>query len=192
MNVLAVIAHDRKKSLNRFLFESIIKHLTQQGHSVDILDLYQRQNDIPFYVQPTEGSSITGKTLSDFPFFQEHKNRFMAADTLVIVAPVYWYSSPGILKSWFDLITNFAWKYETPHSLNAKALHHIKRALVVTTMAMPWFFKVFLTRNTIKNHYKSIFNFIDIKNYTIYEITNVTNISPKKVSSHLNKILKLL
>ncbi len=191
MKVLAVLANDKKKSLNRFLFDNIVQYLSTQQNTVDVLDLYQRQKDIPFYVQPKAEKSITNKTLNDYPFFQEHKERFMAADMLVIVAPIYWSSVPGILKSWFDLITNFAWKYQGTISTQ-KPLHHIKKVIMVTTMGIPWWYKVFVTRNAISRQFQEIFKFIGIKDYTIYEITSVDKLNEETVQSHLQKIFQKL
>lgn len=187
MKVLAVLANDKKKSLNRFLFENITTHLTNKNYSVDVLDLYQRQKDIPFYVQPKAGPSVTDSALADFPFFQEHKKRFLAADMLIIVAPIYWYSVPGILKSWFELISNFAWK--DAGNMHEKPLHNIKKAIMVTTMSMPWWYKVFITRNAIARQFQEIFKFIGIKDYSIYEITSVNKLDEPAVQAHLQKIL---
>jgi putative NADPH-quinone reductase len=190
MKVLAILANDKKKSLNRFLFEKIISDLKHKNITVDILDLYQRQGDIPFYVQPNRGDSITEEELADYPFFQEHKERFLAADMLLVVAPVYWYSVPGILKCWFDLITNFAWKYTG--SMQAWPLHNIKKAVVITTMDIPWWYKVFITHNVIARQFREIFKFIGIKKVIIYEITSVHKLDQAIVSTHLQKILQKL
>jgi putative NADPH-quinone reductase len=191
MRVLTILANDKKKSLNRFLFDNIVIYLSNNKHNVDTLDLYQRQRDVPFYVQPKSGISITEQNLFDFPFFQEHKERFMAADMLVIITPIYWYSVPGILKSWFDLITNFAWKDQGTLSY-PQPLHHITKAVVVATMGMPWWYKVLVTRNVVARQFREIFKFIGIKNYTIYEISNVHKLTEAKAQAHLQKILQKL
>lgn len=190
MKVLAVLANDKKKSLNRYLFENIIQHLSLQNYTVDVLDLYQHQNDIPFYVQPKAEASITNQSLSSYPFFQEHQARIMAADVLVIVTPIYWYTVPGILKSWLDLITGFAWKYTGKK--HAQPLHHIKKVVLVSTMGMPWFYKVFFLRNAVARHLREIFNFMGIKNCIIYEITSVYKLSQHAAQKHLQKILQHL
>jgi len=118
MRVYAILAHDKKDSLNCHLFSQTIKYLELKEIEVDPLNLYDYEKDIPFY-------SHDKKNLEKNSFFKENKKRFMLADRLVIVHPIYWYSVPGILKTWMDLITNFAWKYEgKPY---AKALHKIKK-----------------------------------------------------------------
>lgn len=35
----------------------------------------------------------------------------LEADTVVWLAPVYWYSVPGLLKHWFDTVLTFGWAY---------------------------------------------------------------------------------
>lgn len=190
MHILAVLANDKKKSLNRYMLETITSHLTSQGHTVDVLDLYTHCHEIPFYVQPKPENSITQSTLEDSPFFQDHKKRFMAADMLVIVAPIYWYSVPGILKTWLDLITNFAWKYKGQRY--ATAHHTIKKVVLVTTMAMPWIHKTIVLGNAIKRHLREIFRFIAIPSIVIHEITSVYKKTPQQVQKHLSSILNSL
>lgn len=188
MKVLAVLANDKKKSLNRTIFERVIQHCREQTWDVDHLDLYEHAHEIPFYVQPKAEASITGKTLQDSPFFQQHQERIMQAHMLIIVAPIYWYSVPGILKSWLDLITNFAWKYRGKRYAEPK--HTIKKVLVVTTMSMPWFYKVCILRNAIKRHIREIFRFIGVPECDVYEITSVYKQKPQDIEQHMTNIIK--
>jgi glutathione-regulated potassium-efflux system ancillary protein KefG len=49
-------------------------------------------------------------------------------ERIVIQHPLYWYSTPAIIKEWFDTVLQYGWAY----GKNARALHG-KSATIVTT-----------------------------------------------------------
>jgi NAD(P)H dehydrogenase (quinone) len=179
MRVLAVLAHPNKHSLNAHLFNAAIEQLKKHGAIVDVLNLYEHAHRIPFYDRTTIHTN---------EFFLENKERFMAADRLLIVHPVWWYSVPGILKSWLDLITNFAWKYKGG-STHAQALHNIKKALVINTAGMSNFVRWFCTRNSATAQVKQTFKFIDLTNAIFYEIGSTDSLTPELIKKHTEKIM---
>lgn len=178
--VLAILAHPNKDSLNGRFFYSTVQHLQQQGITVDVLDLYQHADRIPFY--------ISQKQLDENDFFKENRELFMAADRLFIVYPVYWYAVPGILKCWIDLITNYAWKYQGDRY--AKPLHKIEKALVVNTASMSNWAKWLYTRNSASEMLKETFKWMGIKNYDFYEVGSTSKLTTAKIDAHLAKIAK--
>lgn len=185
MRIYAVLAHPNKESLSGHLFYNTVDHLIKQNVTVDILDLYQQADRIPFYVPPT---TIKHSSDSRFDFYFENKERFMVADRLFIVYPVYWYATPGILKCWLDLITNYAWRYQKGHC--GIPLHHIKKALVINSASMPNWYRWLCTQNSATEMMKQSFKFLGINNYHFYEIGNTKKITPDQVNKHLTKILK--
>lgn len=42
---------------------------------------------------------------------QAEQQALLAADLVVWLAPVYWYSVPGLLKHWFDTVLQHGWAY---------------------------------------------------------------------------------
>lgn len=188
MRVLAVLAHPKKDSLTGGIFYATVEHLTKQGAQVDVLDLYDRAQEIPFYV-PTPATSWTTKDqgLAQHPFYHENKERFMAADRLLIAYPVYWYAVPGIMKCWLDLITNYAWKFtKGPYGI---PLHPIKKALVVNSASMSNWFRWIRTRNSGSEMLKESFKFLGIPKYYFYEIGSTGSLTKHKVDEHIVKIL---
>lgn len=179
-HVYAILAHPNKDSLTGRLFYETVQHLKTQGVTVDVLDLYEHAGRIPFFISP--------KQLEENDFFKENRQRFMAADRLFIVYPVYWYAVPGILKCWLDLITNFAWKYEGKH--HAKALHNIQKALVVNTASISNWRKWLCTRNSASEMLKESFKWMSIKSYDFYEIGNTSQLTTTKINTHLANIAK--
>ena len=51
-----------------------------------------------------------------------------AADSVILQFPLYWYSSPALLKEWEDRVITAGWAYGGGHALRGKELK-----LVVTT-----------------------------------------------------------
>jgi putative NADPH-quinone reductase len=177
--VYAVLAHPKgKDSLNGHIFYAIVEQLKKQNIEVDVLDLYQQAHRIPFFSYDAVHTD----------FFKENKQRFMAADRLVVVYPVYWYSVPGILKCWLDLITNFAWKYEKfPH---AKPLHHITKAMVINSAGIPNWYRWLCTKNSASETLKQSFKFIGLPKTYFYEIGNAGKLKPEQIQKHVNTILQ--
>jgi NAD(P)H dehydrogenase (quinone) len=186
MRIYAIIAHPKKEGLNRTLFNAAINHLKEQGATVDVLDLYERVHDVPFYVPP---KTMTPGADKRFDFFYENKERYMAADRLFIVYPVYWYAVPGILKCWLDLITNFAWKFKT--STYALPLCTIKKTLVINTASMPNWYRWFCTRNSATEMMKQSFKFMGLKPYKFYEIGKADKLTEKDIAQHIVKVTSL-
>ena len=52
------------------------------------------------------------RTASGFDLDAE-QNALEAADEIVLLYPTYWYSTPGILKSWMDDVLTRGWAYGT-------------------------------------------------------------------------------
>jgi NAD(P)H dehydrogenase (quinone) len=182
MRVYAILAHDKNSSLNASIFNRIIENIKSKKIDVKVVNLYDYADKIPFFIHDKE-------KLESIPFFQETKENILTADRLLIVHPIYWYSVPGILKAWIDLITNYAYKYEK--GLYAKALHKIKKAMVVNTSMAPLFYRKYLTCNTATKQLKETLKFIGINNISFYEIGNVYKMDKQKFENHIENILKV-
>lgn len=183
MRIYAIVAHDRKDSLTQTIFHALVEQIAfKKDITVDILDLYDRAADIPFYYSDIE-------KLTSYPFFNENKERFMAADRLLIVFPVYWYSTPGILKCWMDLITKFAWTFE--QGFYAKPLHNIRKAMVINTTMSPSWYNKYILRNPVHNQLKQTFTWLGIFDQLFYEVGNTKKLTDKKLEEHLEQIFAL-
>ncbi len=184
MKIYAILANHDKNSLSSRIFYQVTNHLIQDGHQVDILDLYERKDEIPFYVGHRPDQI---PTLHSSAFFHENKERFLAADKLLIVYPIYWYSVPGILKCWFDLITTFAWKFQGKGK--PQPLHRIKNAFIINSSMESWWYRRFLTTNPSRRQISQTFDFIGIPNYHFYEIGSTHKLTQEQVTNHINAII---
>ncbi len=186
MRIYAIFAHDRHESLNGQIFFALVNQFKALGHDVDILDLYAREDEIPFYHH--ERAETPEGTFLNNPFFKENKQRFMAADRLLIVHPIYWYSLPGILKTWIDLITNYAWHYEG--GFYARGLHNIKKVFVVNTSNMPLWYRRSCTENPAMVQMRETFKFFGVPKIGFYQIGHVGALTEKTVNDHITRAMK--
>lgn len=125
MNVLWVYAHPEPCSLNASLRDAGIEQLEQQGHVVELSDLYAMgwkaeldhadHGDLPD--PPNEISRASKRayeagTLA--PEVRREQERLRWADTLVLQFPLWWYSMPAILKGWIDRVFTKGFAYGIP------------------------------------------------------------------------------
>jgi len=183
LKVLMVVAHDSKQSLTYSLYDAISEFLAPKNNLELLnLDLYEHAHEIPFYthdMQQLEASS----------FFQKNKGLIMQADRLILFFPVYWYSTPAILKAWIDLITHYAWQYKGGES--AQPLHHITKVLSINSSnaKQPWY--KFMVEHPVQRQISNTFKFMGMKSVKNYMICDVYAITPKLYTSHLETIKNL-
>ncbi len=181
--VLMVVAHDVKQSLTYSLYDAISEFLaTKNNLELLTLDLYDHAQEIPFYVHDMQ-------QLEASPFFQQNKELILQADRLILFFPVYWYSTPGIVKAWIDLITRYAWQYKGGEC--AEPLHHITKVLSINSSIakQPWY--KFLLEHPVQRQITDTFKFMGVKTVKNYMIYDVYAMTPKLYSSHLENIKKL-
>ena len=88
-NVLVLFAHpaQQQSRINRALAD-----VARQTEGITFVDLYAK-----------------------YPRFKididAEQDQLLAHDVLVLQFPVYWYSTPSILKEWQDLVLEFGWAY---------------------------------------------------------------------------------
>lgn len=110
MNVLLLFVHPlfEKSKVNRWMLESLPNSALLTVH-----DLYETYPD--FEVDITYEKAL----------LEKH-------DLIIWQHPMYWYSSPPLLKQWIDLVLEHGWAY----GKNGKALEGKKLLQVVTAGAI--------------------------------------------------------
>lgn len=189
MHVLAILAHPKKDATCSVLFFAAVEQLRTMGATVDVLDLYEHAENIPFLQIPAPGKSMESM-MSDVPFYWENKERFMAADRLLLAYPVWWYSVPGILKAWLDLIGNYAWRFTGGN--HAKALHHIQKVAVINTAGMSWWYRLIGTRNSATEMVKESCKFLSIPGFKAYELNSTKKLTASKLALHHASVAKVI
>ena len=182
MKVYAIFANDNTNGTTHKLFLQAVNTLQAQGHQVDILNLYDRESEIPFFRHDRS-------EMESHPFYLENQQRFLQADALLLVFPLYWYSVPGIMKTWLDMINAWAYKYES--GTYAKPLHKIKEAIIIYCSMQD---KEHLDKelhNPVEQQLTETCKFIGIPKVHVYMVDKVTKMQPEDLQKHLEEVTKL-
>jgi NAD(P)H dehydrogenase (quinone) len=123
MNVLLVYAHPEPTSFTGALKDAGVATLRQAGHTVEVSDLYAETfnpvagrhdfeavaNAERFHYQTEQAyAQETRGFVSDLVREQQ---RFLNADLVIWLYPIWWGGMPAILKGWFDRVLAFGFAY---------------------------------------------------------------------------------
>ncbi|QDY81462.1 NAD(P)H oxidoreductase [Streptomyces qinzhouensis] len=106
---LLVVAHPRTNSLTARTAARLRDRLTEDGAVVDLLDLYDEGFDPR--LTPVDEPDWENRDKLYSPEVRAHADRIAAADEIVVVFPVWWYSVPAVLKGWIDRVWNYGFAY---------------------------------------------------------------------------------
>ncbi len=110
MHSLIVVAHPEPRSLTHAVAARISKAIASADarNSVTVADLATEGFDPRFNAHDMALFRQSGAVPPDVA--AEHA-RLDAADTLVLVYPLYWWSFPALLKGWIDRVFTQGWAY---------------------------------------------------------------------------------
>lgn len=119
MHALVVSSHPRSDSLTAAVSHRVRERLTSLGCAVDLLDLYVEEFDPALC--PEDEPDWTDHTKEYSAEVRAHMARVAAAELVVVVFPVWWYSLPAMAKGWVDRVWNRGFAYE-PSTLHGKRM----------------------------------------------------------------------
>lgn len=110
MKHLVVLAHPRERSFTRSVATTYIDCVEALGHTVQLRDLYAMKFN-PVGAPEEAFTRPVGEPPADVRVEMDH---LIAADVVTFVSPVWWISTPAILKGWLDRVLRgggFAYGY---------------------------------------------------------------------------------
>ncbi|NUS26847.1 MAG: NAD(P)H-dependent oxidoreductase [Streptomyces sp.] len=149
--ILIVSAHPEPRSLNAALTTFAVDHLRTSGHEVRLSDLYAMKwkptVDADDYtdhgsdgarrlhvMRDSEEATLNGRLAPDIAAEQE---KIRWSDALILQFPMWWFSTPAILKGWIDRVFTSGFGYgpevPPPYDDNGSALAG-RRALLSVTL----------------------------------------------------------
>lgn len=142
---LVVLAHPEPTSFAAALARTAVAALDGAGWDVTLLDLYREGFDpvlserdftarvIPERLQPMDEQihAATGSTFA--PGLARHIELFTAADLLVLVSPMWWFSVSAMLKGWIDRVFANGVAYSYPEVPAWSGFLGSKRGMLVMT-----------------------------------------------------------
>jgi len=123
MHALIVYAHPEPTSFTAALKDTAVDALRGAGHTVDVSDLYAEgfnpvagRHDFVeafdsnrFHYQTEQGHAHA--THGFAPEIAREQQRFLKADLVIWVYPIWWGGVPAILKGWFDRVLAYGFAY---------------------------------------------------------------------------------
>ena len=125
MNIHIVYAHPSATSLNAALRDEMVKTLGELGHTTTVSDLYEmgwkavadyedfgptRSDD---FISASGEAYESGALEADIRAEQE---KLLAADTVILQFPLWWFTMPAIMKGWVDRVLTNGFGYGTTRS----------------------------------------------------------------------------
>ncbi|MFJ8051063.1 NAD(P)H-dependent oxidoreductase [Streptomyces luteogriseus] len=144
---LIVHAHPEPHSFSTAQMTAAARSLREGGYRVEVLDLYAegwapvlaREEfapvDGPFKPQAEQLRAVEEGALD--AAVQEHLDRLLAADLLVLSFPMWWFSLPAVLKGWVDRVFVMGGVFGGAHGLFGEAALAGKRAMLLFTTGGP-------------------------------------------------------
>lgn len=123
MKILLVHAHPERTSVTHQLVEAAFEVLKAQGHGVMQSDLYAMGwkavfdgQDFPERANQHRLSFIeeSGHAFSSgcqTPDVEEEQRKILAADAVILLFPLWWFSMPAIMKGWVDRVWAYSLAY---------------------------------------------------------------------------------
>ena len=130
MRVLVLYAHPDAQSYGAALHRAAVATLESAGHEVDDCDLYEEGFD-PI-LSRAERAGYHDLETNTRPV-QSHVERLRAAQRLVIVAPVWNFGFPAILKGYFDRVFLPGVSFRMENRRVVGNLHNIETATAIMT-----------------------------------------------------------
>jgi putative NADPH-quinone reductase len=109
MKVLLVSAHVRPNSLTKAVADAFVEAAGLNGHKFEIANLVDEGFDPVLHKIDEPDWNDPNKIYSEA--VREEMARIERNEATVMVFPVWWWSTPAILKGWIDRVWNNGWAY---------------------------------------------------------------------------------
>lgn len=128
MQALVIYAHPNPASFNAAITAVVKEELEKKGVEVKVKDLYA-MNFNPVLSKEDFDGFHTGNIPADIKREQEDVKN---ADVIIMIAPVWWYSVPAIMRGYMDRVFSLGFAYEYTEN-GPRGLLTGKKGLVITT-----------------------------------------------------------
>ena len=154
--IFVVYGHYNEKSFNAAIRDTFRETLENNGHQVDIVDLYKEKFDPVF-----SGEEPDRKVL-------DHRKRIESSDAIVLIAPIWNFRMPAIVEGWIDkvLAPPWAFRFKKLFGKYGYPLGNLKgkKAVVFCTYGSPQFaVRTFFLNMPTKRLRRGVFNICGIR-----------------------------
>ncbi len=149
-NILIIVANPREDSLSFAIANRYRDLCIDTGNRVDIVDLYQEENQQPFF---TYENAHEPQSTKEMKYFQK---KIQVADKIVFVFPYWWGGVPAILKNFIDWNFSLGFALEFTDDGSRGLLNGKKVKVFVTAGSSPQSTEA---KEGLKNMFKENFEF---------------------------------
>ena len=135
MRVLYVYCHPLDDSFHAAIRKEALAGLKEAGHEIDLLDLYAEGFDPVLTAQRRRDYHDPERNRRNN---QDHADRLMTANAMVVQFPTWSFGPPAMLKGWFDRMFGPGIALDLSNAAQAKPmLQHIQRITGISTYGRP-------------------------------------------------------
>jgi len=131
MNIMMLLAHPGKASLNHAIANAVLEELKERGDNIFYHDLYAEEFD------PLITAEELGGNFQPSGLLKSHCDEIMGADGIIIIHPNYRNQPPAILKGWVDRVvrSGVCFRYEGKDGEEGRPVGLLKagKALIINT-----------------------------------------------------------
>ena len=176
-----VYGHYNDQSFNSAIKDFFIKTAKDNGHSVDLLDLYKEKFDPVFKGEKPDHIIL------------DHRKRIEQADVIALVAPIWNFRMPAILEGWIDKVLAPPWAFcfKTIFGNYGYPVGNLtgKKAIVFCTYGSPQFaIRTFFLNMPTKRLRRGVFNICGIKDVIYKRYFAVPFVSDNKRKKFLDDV----
>jgi putative NADPH-quinone reductase len=184
MNILIVTAHPSSHGYTHVIANTYAQAKKSKGHTVELVNLYAKEykTDLLAYENMKELKlSLVQK---------KFQNQIQWAHEIVVVHPIWWGTTPAIMKNWVDITfwPGIAYKYTGPGTW-LKLLDGKSAKIFATCGGPAWYYK--LPFMSLKSFWcTSLFEFCGVDVVDVMVCGNLNVLMDKKREKHFEKFLK--
>lgn len=183
-NILIINGHSSKDSLCGALSEKYASGARAGGHDVLLMHL----SDLEFDPILHNGYKVIQSLEPDLI---EAQKKIQWADHVVMVYPIWWSSTPALLKGFIDrtFLPGFAFKYHPGKTFWEKLLKGKTGEIIVTTDSPNWWNKWILKDPAINMVKKGVLEFSGVKVKRVTSLAMIKEQKKEYIEKMLNKIV---
>lgn len=137
MKTLVVYCHPCKESFNAAVKDQALEALTERGHEIRLIDLYEEGFAPAMQADERRGYHDEGSNILPV---EAHVDAINWAEMLVFVYPTWWFGLPAMLKGWLDRVwvPHVTFEMPTASKPMRPKMQHIRKIAVITTCGATW------------------------------------------------------
>lgn len=189
MNVLLVYAHPNPQSFNAALAKTIEAEIIASGGKIKVKDLYTMHWDPILSMEDFQGI-YSGSMPDDV---KQEQADVAWADLVVMLAPVWWYSIPAILKGYIDRVFSFGFAYKYTATGPLGLLKGKKGLFITTSGANRQDAEMGGMMSTLKKSLTGVFafsGFQEKKHHNFFAVTTVSDEERRAMLAEARLLIK--